>query len=148
MDAFKAATPKTAKEFKGRKVIFTVEMAQRALPLVRRVVIDIVRQYLMLIEAQKGYQELLRHGPSDALETARDRRQVVANRLSELTEELDTIGCELKDYEIGLVDFPAVMDGREVYLCWKLGEETVDHWHEVLEGFAGRRALSSRQAAV
>jgi hypothetical protein len=145
MDAFKAVTPKPGKEFKGRR-IFTVEMAERALPLVRRIVIDVVRQYYMLIEAQKSYQDLLRQGPSDALETARDHRQVVANRLTELTDELDAIGCELKDYEVGLVDFPAVMDGREVYLCWKLGEETVDHWHEVLEGYAGRQALPTRRS--
>ncbi len=147
MDAFKAAATKVGKGPKGQK-IFTIEMAQRALPLVRRIVIDVVRQYLMLIDVQKGYQELLRHGPSEALEAARDRRQEVAHRLSELTEELDLIGCELKDYEVGLVDFPAVMDGRQVYLCWKLGEETIDYWHEVLEGAAGRRLLAARQAAV
>jgi hypothetical protein len=147
MDSFKAVSPRAGKELRGRK-IFTVEMAQRALPLVRRVVIDIVRQYFMLVEVQKDYQEQLRHGPSEALEAARDRRQAVAHRLSELTDELDSIGCELKDYEVGLVDFPAVMDGREVYLCWKLGEETIDYWHEVLEGIAGRRALPTRQTAV
>jgi hypothetical protein len=147
MDAFKAVSPRAAKESKGHKV-FTVETAHRALPLVRRIVIDIVRQYFMLVEAQKAYQELLRHGPSDALEAARDHRQTVAGRLSELTDELDMIGCELKDYEVGLVDFPAVMDGREVYLCWKLGEETIDYWHEVLEGYAGRRSLPTRKAAV
>ena len=148
MDAFKAVSSKAGKEFRSRKIIFTVEVAQRALPLVRRIVIDIVRQYHMLIDAQKAYQDLLRHGPSDALEAARDHRQTVTARLTELTDELDLIGCELKDYEIGLVDFPAVIDGREVYLCWKLGEETIDYWHDILEGAAGRRALPARRIVV
>ncbi|MGB9624111.1 MAG: DUF2203 domain-containing protein [Phycisphaerae bacterium] len=147
MDAFKATAPKAGKGFRGQKV-FTIETARRALPLVRRIVIDVVRQYLLLLDVQKGYQELLRQGPSEALEAARDRRQEVAHRLSELAEELDLIGCELKDYEIGMVDFPAIMDGRQVYLCWKLGEETIEYWHEVLEGAAGRRPLAARQAAV
>ncbi len=145
MDAYKAVSPKVGKEFKGHKV-FSVEMAQRALPLVRRIVVDIVNQYCMLLEVQKEYQDLLRQGPSDALEAARDRRQTVAGRLTELTDELEAIGCELKDFETGLVDFPAVLDGREVYLCWKLGEETIGFWHEVLEGFAGRRPLPLRRA--
>ncbi len=145
MDAFKAVTSKAGKEFKGRKV-FTVESAQRALPLVRRIVIDVVNQYCRLVEVQKQYQILLRQGPSEALETARDQRQEVAGRLSELTDELELIGCELKDYERGLIDFPSVIDGREVYLCWRLGEDTVGFWHELMDGFAGRRPLPIRRA--
>lgn len=144
MDAFKAVTSKAGKESKSRKA-FSVEMANRALPLVRRIVVDIVNQYCTLVEVQKHYQELLRQGPSETLESARDRRQAVAGRLSELTDELEAIGCELKDYERGIVDFPAVLDGREVYLCWKLGEDTVDSWHELIDGYAGRRALPVRR---
>ena len=55
--------------------------------------------------------------------------------------ELTEIGCEMKDLRTGLVDFLSEMDGREIYLCWQVGEEAVEHWHELTEGFAGRRPL-------
>ena len=47
----------------------------------------------------------------------------------------------VRDIDSGLVDFPAVIDGREVYLCWRLGEESVDHWHDLDSGFGGRTPL-------
>ena len=49
---------------------------------------------------------------------------------------------ELKDPFIGLIDFPCLMDGREVYLCWRLGEPELAHWHELDSGFAGRKRIS------
>ncbi len=52
-------------------------------------------------------------------------------------------GCQIKDVESGLIDFPTVWAGREVYLCWQLGESEVSHWHEVEAGFSGRQALES-----
>src|SRR5205823_1313364 len=62
-------------------------------------------------------------------------------RMEELVNELHGLGVLLKDYFTGLLDFPCWMDGREVYLCWKLDEPEVGHWHEVDAGFAGRRKL-------
>ena len=53
------------------------------------------------------------------------------------------VGCELKDWESGLVDFPSRMDSREVCLCWKLGEEQITQWHEVYAGFAGREPITT-----
>ena len=67
-------------------------------------------------------------------------------RMQELVEELSGLGVELKDYRIGLVDFRAWMQNREVYLCWKLGEEEVAYWHELEAGYKGRQRL--RAAAV
>jgi hypothetical protein len=55
--------------------------------------------------------------------------------------ELQAAGIVLRDLDRGLVDFPAVRDGREVYLCWELGEDRVAHWHELESGFAGRQPL-------
>ena len=60
------------------------------------------------------------------------------NRLIERVKEMD---CELKDIEQGLVDFRTEREGREVYLCWKLGEPDIRWWHELDAGFAGRRPL-------
>jgi hypothetical protein len=58
-----------------------------------------------------------------------------------LLEELKAVGCELKDFELGLVDFYALLDDRLVFLCWRLGEPRVEYWHEVDAGIAGRQPV-------
>ena len=66
--------------------------------------------------------------------------------MHEYEQELKNLGIELKDYYTGLIDFPCWMDGREVYLCWRLGEPEVAYWHELEAGFAGRQKLHGRTA--
>ena len=61
--------------------------------------------------------------------------------LQELVDEIGSHGCHLKDLDSGLVDFPTIWEGREVYLCWKLGESQVGYWHELEAGFAERQSL-------
>lgn len=61
--------------------------------------------------------------------------------LSELVDDICSEGCQLKDLDSGLVDFPTIWEGREVFLCWQLGEAEVGHWHEIEAGFAGRQSL-------
>jgi len=51
-------------------------------------------------------------------------------------------GAQLKDVDMGLVDFPALMNGEEVLLCWKLDEESVSHWHGLNDGFYGRKPIA------
>lgn len=63
-------------------------------------------------------------------------------RFSEAVAEVQNLGVLIKDFKTGLVDFPYEYDGRIVYLCWKLGEEEIDWWHEVEAGFAGRKLLT------
>jgi hypothetical protein len=58
--------------------------------------------------------------------------------------EIDSIGVQVKDLEQGLLDFPYVMDGKTVLLCWKLGEPAIAHWHTEEEGYAGRKPLDAR----
>jgi len=72
---------------------------------------------------------------------ARTRRDESASSLRGAIEEVQEIGCVIKDLDIGLVDFPTLFRGREVYLCWKLGEPAIGFWHGVDEGFAGRKAI-------
>ena len=64
------------------------------------------------------------------------------DRLQNLVDELSEVGCELKDYQTGLVDFVGRHQGRDVYLCWKLGEGKIAYWHELQTGFAGRQPVS------
>ena len=78
------------------------------------------------------------------LNEARQEMAKASSQVNSLIEELQTVGCELKDIDQGLVDFRTVMDGREVYLCWKLGESGIGWWHELETGFAGRQPLPGR----
>jgi hypothetical protein len=57
--------------------------------------------------------------------------------------EIQEVGCVVKDLDTGLLDFPARLDGEEIYLCWKLGEERIGYWHRVEEGFAGRKPIGT-----
>jgi hypothetical protein len=56
-------------------------------------------------------------------------------------ERLDELGVQIKDLDTGLLDFPALRDGVEVELCWQVGEEAVEHWHAIGEGYAGRKPI-------
>ncbi len=137
MDAFEAVSLPESSPVTGKRYFSPAE-ANRALPLVRRIVADVVRDY----ERLHGLHDRCRPpqaetNPAEA-EQARQQYVSLADHLSELKDELDQIGCALKDFRLGLVDFPAWHQGREIYLCWQLGEESVEHWHETSEGFASR----------
>jgi hypothetical protein len=135
------ATSARADNTTHERELFTLERAQRAIPLLQRIVADVVAQFWDLLHVQKRYQKLLVDGPSDALESIRDDRQRIASRLTELATEIEQVGCELKDYETGQVDFPAVFHGREVVFCWKLGEDRITAWREPFEGYGSRQPL-------
>jgi hypothetical protein len=130
---------------------FTIEEANNALPLVRAIVTDIVNKYAEVSERKARLDQIRQsrqsagRGPHDLyreelvqVEEELDRE---ITRLQEFIEELEDLGVELKDISRGLIDFRSMMDGREVYLCWLLGEDEVGHWHELDAGFAGRQSL-------
>jgi hypothetical protein len=72
---------------------------------------------------------------------ARKLRDTSAASLRSAIEEVQAIGCVVKDLDVGLIDFPTEFRGEEVYLCWKLGEPRIEFWHGVEEGFRGRKAI-------
>lgn len=119
---------------------FTLDEARSALPLVSRIAADVSRTYA---EA-RGVHDRMSNAPTREarrdFEADLDR---VVNRLQVYLDELADIGVELKDYSAGLLDFVAVHEGREVFLCWKLGEQTIAHWHEVDAGFASRQPVEA-----
>lgn len=92
---------------------------------------------MMLGGSVPPYQELLRK---------KGEKQRFVERLEEAVNEIQEMGCVVKDLDSGLVDFPALRDGREVYLCWKLGEKRIEYWHGMEEGFAGRKRLDGGSA--
>lgn len=123
--------------------IFTIEQANRMLPLVRRIVEDIVQDYARWRE-QVGVLEVVAAGrrgdsPPDEAEKVEQDAQRLAADIERYVTELKELGVDFKGFDQGLVDFPAEIEGRRVYLCWKLGEDAVEHWHDVDAGFAGRQ---------
>jgi hypothetical protein len=62
-------------------------------------------------------------------------------RFRALVSEINAFGCLLKDTSVGLIDFPAELNGRTIYLCWRYGEDTVSWWHELEAGYAGRQPI-------
>jgi hypothetical protein len=71
----------------------------------------------------------------------KDKQERGAERLKSAVEEIHSMGVLIKDLDIGLVDFPTLFRGEEVYLCWRMGEADVRFWHGVHEGFQGRKAI-------
>ena len=143
MDAFEAISSAKPSVVAGKR-LFTPAEANRALVLVKRIVADIVSNYRRLRDLHDKYQMLDQQGDTFEAEETRQSYVVVTDRLAELREELESVGCELKDFELGLVDFPAVREGREVYLCWKLGEERITTWHEANAGYSGRKPIEQQ----
>lgn len=121
--------------------LFTLEDANRTLPLVSRIVQDIVRIYGRMADVELQARKLVRAGDEKRAEEFQDQYQELSYECAEYLEELKKIGCELKDPRIGLVDFPAQLGDRFVWLCWKLGESKIRFWHELHTGFAGRRPV-------
>ena len=78
---------------------------------------------------------------SGKLAATRAEREVLVGEIEEQLAKIQQTGCVVKDLNEGLVDFPALREGQEVYLCWKLGEERIGYWHGIEEGFAGRKPL-------
>ena len=72
---------------------------------------------------------------------ASNRRSELATELRSIVEEVQEFGCVVKDLDTGLIDFPTLLRGEEVYLCWKLGETSIGFWHGVNEGFRGRKSI-------
>jgi hypothetical protein len=71
-------------------------------------------------------------------------REKAIQRVKDAMDEIDAMGVQVKDLDIGLLDFPCEVDGQTVLLCWKLGEKAITHWHGVSEGFAGRKPVDER----
>jgi hypothetical protein len=121
---------------------FTLDRANGALVLVRRIVGDIVARYDELMELRRERDQLLdAPGGHERLQELGERLAACVEELNHFNRELLNVGCVLKDWRTGLVDFPAQRSGRRVWLCWRLGEPVITHWHDLHEGYAGRQPV-------
>lgn len=127
--------------FEPRGKYFTVARANASLVLVRKIVTDIVREYRIVKDLEEEFVSLDHQNQRHERERIRMQCQTKLKQLESFNAELTEIGVELKDWQNGLVDFPARHDDRDVFLCWKLGEDAVAYWHELDTGFAGRQDI-------
>ncbi|MBI4584772.1 MAG: DUF2203 domain-containing protein [Planctomycetes bacterium] len=121
--------------------LFTLAEANKTLPLVRRVIKDIVHTHQQICDLYTQYRKNLSEGRQCQAEDLELEIQGLLESRDEYVKELEQIGCEFKDAQLGLVDFPAQMGHRHVYLCWRMDEPEVRFWHELQEGYAGRQPI-------
>ncbi len=119
---------------------YTVAEADRTLPYVRSVVEEVQARYRVVQESGRRHNALAANEESRRTALKEEIREA-ADRIRACLDELQALGLELKDYEQGLVDFPAELEGRAILLCWKHGEEKIGFWHEVEAGAKGRKPV-------
>lgn len=131
----------------ARIKLYSVDEAERTLPLVKRIVRDIMKHYddheNRLIERKK--LPLTPASGSTAEERAfqlEREMDVSREEVMRCQGELAAMGIELKDYHTGLLDFYSRYDGRIVFLCWKNDEDSLSHWHDLQAGFQGRQSIT------
>lgn len=128
---------------------FRLEEAERILPEVERALRDAIFQKAEYESADgqmdRSMQKIrmaggsrVSPGPFLAL---RARKDAAASALTAAVERVGDLGAQIKDLNMGLIDFPTMYRGREVLLCWKLGEERIAYWHGVEEGYRGRKPI-------
>jgi len=132
--------------------LFTLDEANRLLPLVRAIARDAATTYRATKEAIHALQRLKAPpaAPTAEVLPLEHRIEVHLEELRRLVAEIDDLGCRLRDYERGAVDFPAaVLDAQGLFVvyCWALGERRVAHWHSEDEGHESRRLVGVEASA-
>jgi len=133
---------------------FTLDEAQSLLPVLESLLRTAINAKKVVDEAD-AEQQALQHRVFlsggmflDIVPLARRKaeRAKAEQRAKDALAEIDSIGVQVKDLNIGLLDFPCAVEGQLILLCWKLGEKAITHWHGVQEGFAGRKPIDQRIA--
>src|SRR5215467_1823273 len=133
---------------------FTLDEAQSLLPVLESLLRTAIASKKK-IEEFEAEQQALAHRVFlnggmllSVVPLARKKAESVKaeRRAKDAVAEIDAIGVQVKDLDIGLLDFPCEVDGQTILLCWKLGEKAITHWHGVDEGFAGRKPVDERIA--
>jgi hypothetical protein len=132
-----------------KKKFYTLAEANAALPLLKVILRDVttlandLRERHQRLSHLKKRSQGLDQAHREEIEQLDEELERGQQQMKEYEMELRNLGIELKDYYTGLIDFRHIKDGREVYLCWKLGEANIGHWHELDAGFSGRQKLAT-----
>lgn len=133
---------------------FTLSEAQTLLPILESLLRSAIDGKKLIETVDEEFQELshriLLNGGMhlDIVHWARRKaeRERAVQRIKDALAEIDATGVQVKDLDIGLLDFPCQVEGKTVLLCWKLGETGITHWHGTDEGFAGRKPIDEKIA--
>jgi len=133
---------------------FTLDQAQSLLPVLESLLRTAISGKKLMEEIEAEMQALnhrifMAGGTHvDIVSVARRKaeRAKAEQRAKDALAEIDSIGVQVKDLDIGLLDFPCEVEGSIVLLCWKMGEDSITHWHSPEEGFAGRKRIDERIA--
>lgn len=120
---------------------FTVQEANDALRVIRPLVKALMELRQTVLGRQPEIWPVLQKALGNGGSKAASQAAGEFARMEKLVNEIKANGAELKDINTGLLDFLALRDGREVYLCWKYGEEDIQYWHELDTGYSGRLPL-------
>ena len=131
---------------------FTLDEAQTLLPILESLLKQAIAGKKLIEEVDAELQETARrvfvNGGTmvNVVQLARRKgeRERAIQRIKDAVAEIDATGVQVKDLDVGLLDFPCKVEGEIILLCWKLGEETITHWHGTTEGFAGRKPIDDR----
>lgn len=131
---------------------FTLDEAQAMLPVVESLLTRAIEAKDSAAELQEQHAETVRRVfmsggmmlDIGAVQRRKVTMEALVQRAKDAIEEIDAIGVQVKDLEIGLLDFPCLLDGETVLLCWKRGEARIEFWHRIEDGFRGRQPLDDR----
>lgn len=118
---------------------FTLEEANRALEIVRPLLREILEIRQKILSRQAEIWPVIEKSLGNGGNLAASHAAQEFDQLDRLVRHVQVTGAVIKDINSGLVDFPAIREGREVFLCWKYGEDQIKYWHDLDAGFAGRQ---------
>jgi hypothetical protein len=124
------------------KRYFTLDQANAAVEVIRPILREMLEIRQRIMDLQPEVWPVIEKAVGNGGSLAASQATREFERINQLAHEIQAIGGVIKDLNNGLVDFPALRDGREVYLCWKYGEQKVEFWHEIEAGFSGRQPWS------
>jgi hypothetical protein len=120
---------------------FTVDEANATLPLLEPLIEKLLQLYQKIADEQSGVIPVIQKAGGNGGNRSASQVGMWMGEMEALVEQIQEQGVVIKDARIGLLDFPAWRDGREVYLCWRYGEKSVAYWHATDAGFSGRQPL-------
>jgi len=125
---------------------FTVQQSNKSLIFVKPIVSDIMLKRKKMIEYKKTIRNIQlskKEGLDAVLKELTVKLKNISTEITYHLEELESVGCYLKDFELGLIDFPSILNGKVVFLSWMHGEESVNYWHELTTGLEGRQLINA-----
>lgn len=137
-----------------KKKHFTLQEAQNLLPVLESLLRTSMEAKQQIDQIEQEFKNVnhtvfLRGGMQldiVALSRRRAESDKAIQRVKDAMAEIESIGAQVKDLDLGLIDFPCLVDGATVLLCWKMGEQGITHWHGTNEGFANRKPIDERIA--